>query len=176
MTGKVIQIVTLNGVLFGLGCCGTLQRFVFETGEFERVNAGDQAPAWPDTRAESAQVETLARVRESPSHPWQPYLSNYADGVDGHYAILRFNPEITGIEVWNLRSHEWASSSDDVLTLDQAHRLLQHMRPVRLERSADDGVDWSKVHELAGEIEREVAADDHDQADPGTTTRRRRGR
>lgn len=52
-----------------------------------------------------------------------PFLSNRADGVDGHYAIGRYNPS-GYYEYWNLRSHKWSSCSDDVLTIEQATELL----------------------------------------------------
>jgi ribosomal protein L37AE/L43A len=55
--------------------------------------------------------------------PWVPYLSDRADGVKGHYAIARWTPKGYR-EVWNLRSHQWASCSDDVLTLEDANALL----------------------------------------------------
>lgn len=55
--------------------------------------------------------------------PWVPYLSDRADGVRGHYAICRWNPRGYR-EAWNLRSHSWASCSDEVLTLEQAQKLL----------------------------------------------------
>lgn len=57
---------------------------------------------------------------------WVPYLSDRADGVEGHYAIARWNP--AGYrEVWNLRSHRWASASDDVLCLEEADSLLSQI-------------------------------------------------
>lgn len=74
--------------------------------------------------------EALAALSapEPAREAWSPMLSDRADGVSGHYAIVRWNP--AGYrEVWNLRSHEWASASDEVLTLDEATRLLQSMRP-----------------------------------------------
>ena len=56
--------------------------------------------------------------------PWTPVLKNRADGVDGHYAIGRFNP--SGYwEFWNLISHRWASASEEVLTFDEANSLLR---------------------------------------------------
>lgn len=55
---------------------------------------------------------------------WLPYLSDSADGVKGHYALARWNP--AGYrEVWNLRSHQWGSFSDDVLTLEEALGMLR---------------------------------------------------
>lgn len=55
--------------------------------------------------------------------PWVPYLSDRADGVRGHYAICRWNA--AGYrEAWNLRSHRWASFSEEVLTLEEAQKLL----------------------------------------------------
>lgn len=58
--------------------------------------------------------------------PWIPVLRNRADGVDGHYAIGRFNP--SGYwEFWNLISNKWASASDKVLSLDGANDLLSQL-------------------------------------------------
>lgn len=57
---------------------------------------------------------------------WGPYLSDKADGVCGHYAICRWNP--AGYrETWNLRSHRWASASDEVLTIETATDLLKRL-------------------------------------------------
>lgn len=56
--------------------------------------------------------------------PWCPYLVDRADGCKGHFAIGRWNP--AGYqEVWNLRRHAWAACSDDVLTLEEATKMLQ---------------------------------------------------
>lgn len=60
--------------------------------------------------------------------PWIPYLSDRADGVKGHYAIARWNPDGYR-EVWNLRGRGWGSFSDDALTLDEARDLLKGMAP-----------------------------------------------
>jgi hypothetical protein len=58
--------------------------------------------------------------------PWIPQLVDRADGVVGHYAIGRMN--VAGYcEFWNLRSHRWASASEDVLTLEQAQELLRNL-------------------------------------------------
>jgi hypothetical protein len=55
---------------------------------------------------------------------WAPYLSDRADGVQGHYAIARWNPRGYR-EVWNLRRHTWGAFSDDVMSLEEADYLLQ---------------------------------------------------
>lgn len=59
--------------------------------------------------------------------PWIPYLVDRADGVKGHYAIGRWNPKGYQ-EVWNLRTHNWAAFSDEVLTLDQSLELIKGLR------------------------------------------------
>lgn len=58
---------------------------------------------------------------------WVPYLSDRADGVQGHFAIARYDPIQKVREVWNLRNDCWASASDEVLTLDEALALLKTM-------------------------------------------------
>jgi hypothetical protein len=57
---------------------------------------------------------------------WVPYLSDRADGVQGHYAIARWNPRGYR-EVWNLRRHTWGAFSDDVMSLEEADYLLQQI-------------------------------------------------
>lgn len=57
---------------------------------------------------------------------WVPYLSDRADGVQGHYAIARWNPRGYR-EVWNLRRQTWGAFSDDVMSLEEADYLLQQM-------------------------------------------------
>jgi hypothetical protein len=57
---------------------------------------------------------------------WVPYLSDRADGVQGHYAIARWNPRGYR-EVWNLRRHAWGAFSDDVMSLEEADYLLQQI-------------------------------------------------
>ena len=76
----------------------------------------------------AARVRLRAALASAPvageREPWTPYLSDRADGVPGNYAIARWNP--AGYrEVWNLRKQAWGSFSDDVLTHEQAHGLLQ---------------------------------------------------
>jgi hypothetical protein len=73
-------------------------------------------------------------IRESAAQPapvqepvaWVPYLSDRADGVQGHYAIARWNPRGYR-EVWNLRRHAWSAFSDDVMSLEEADYLLQQI-------------------------------------------------
>ena len=57
---------------------------------------------------------------------WMPYLSDRADGVQGHYAIARWNPRGYR-EVWNLRRHAWGAFSDDVMSLEEADYFLQQI-------------------------------------------------
>ena len=76
----------------------------------------------------SVASRALAAAPQTPAAPvaWLPYLSDRADGVQGHYAIARHNP--AGYrEVWNLRSHRWASASDEVLTHDEALAILRKL-------------------------------------------------
>ena len=68
--------------------------------------------------------ENIAQPVPPARQPWEPYLSDRANGVKGSYAIARWNPKGYR-EVWNLWSHRWASASDDVLTLTKAESLLQ---------------------------------------------------
>lgn len=80
------------------------------------------APAAP----QSEQQDTQAPAPAPEPSAWVPYLSDRADGVAGHYAIARWNP--AGYrEVWNLRSHRWASASDDVMSLEEADSLLRQI-------------------------------------------------
>jgi len=58
--------------------------------------------------------------------PFEIYLIDRADGVKGHYAIGRMHPEGYQ-EVWNVRSHRWASVADDALTLEQASKFLMNI-------------------------------------------------
>lgn len=70
--------------------------------------------------------EPLATIPAAPlfREAWVPYLVDRADGVQGHFAIARWNP--AGYrEVWNLRTHQWSSFSDDVLTADEAFGMLR---------------------------------------------------
>lgn len=60
---------------------------------------------------------------EPAREPWIPYLSDRADGVQGHYAICRWNPKGYR-EAWSLYRETWGSASEEVLTLEQAQRLL----------------------------------------------------
>lgn len=73
----------------------------------------------------SAEIaEDAVTGEEHARQPWSPYLVDRADGVQGHFAIGRWNP--AGYrEVWNLRRHTWAAFSDDVLTLTEAENMLQ---------------------------------------------------
>ena len=59
--------------------------------------------------------------------PWMPYLSDRADGVQGRYAIARYNPILQCREVWNLLRDEWAAFSDEVFTEEEAIALLKTM-------------------------------------------------
>lgn len=72
----------------------------------------------------SALSEQPAPVQEPVA--WVPYLSDRADGVQGHYAIARWNPRGYR-EVWNLRRHAWGAFSDDVMSLEEADYLLQQI-------------------------------------------------
>lgn len=67
-----------------------------------------------------SRVPSMSDARKT---PWVPYLSDYADGVKGHYAIARWNPQGYQ-EVWNLWSHKWGSASEDFLTYAEALSLL----------------------------------------------------
>lgn len=66
----------------------------------------------------------LYKVSQQEPVPYLPFLSNRADGVDGHYSIGRYNPNLY-YEYWNLKAHKWSSCSDEILTLSQATELLQ---------------------------------------------------
>jgi hypothetical protein len=90
----------------------------------------DPAVAAATIRSLCGQIDearTAGAGASAEPEPWVPYLSDRADGVKGHYAICRWNPGSRGLgyrEAWNLRSHSWASCSDEVLTLEQAQKLL----------------------------------------------------
>jgi hypothetical protein len=83
---------------------------------------------------------------EPEPQPWVPYLSDRADGVRGHYAICRWNPHGYR-EAWNLRSHCWASCSDEVLTLEHARKLLAGLTvpPTAQAGDATNAADGVKV-------------------------------
>ena len=87
------------------------------------------------TRPQAALSSTAAPVEAK--SPWIPYLTDRADGVPGHYAISRWNP--AGYrEVWSLRSHRWASASDEVLTREQAENLLRNIHIPTAAPAADE--------------------------------------
>jgi hypothetical protein len=70
------------------------------------------------------QVGIMLTEDKRPRHPWEVYLADRADGCKGHFAIARWHP--SGYqEVWNLRKHTWGAFSDDVLTLEEAEKMLQ---------------------------------------------------
>lgn len=75
-------------------------------------------------RVEAAIRQAIEQAQQAEPVAWAPYLSDRADGVKGHYAIARWNPRGYR-EVWNLRRHEWAAYSDDVLSLEEADSLLR---------------------------------------------------
>lgn len=83
-----------------------------------------EAKGWNDCI--DAMMSTPPHSQQSDPIPWIPVLKNRADGVDGHYAIGRFNP-LGYWEFWSLISHKWASASDEVLTLDEANNLLREI-------------------------------------------------
>lgn len=89
----------------------------------------------PEEQAHYTEIATRAFAkREKAStppaqvvrQPWEPFLSDRADGVRGHYAICRMHPKGYR-EAWNLRSHQWTSASDEVLTLEEAQALLREI-------------------------------------------------
>ena len=69
-------------------------------------------------------LAAIAAATKQPRRNWIPYLSDRADGVRGHYAICRWN---TGgyQEAWSLYREQWGSASEEVLTLEQAEKLLR---------------------------------------------------
>ena len=73
-------------------------------------------------------ITAIQAALEAKDEPvaWVPYLSDRADGVQGHYAIARWNPRGYR-EVWNLRRHTWGAFSDDVMSLEEADYLLQQI-------------------------------------------------
>jgi hypothetical protein len=73
-------------------------------------------------------ITAIKAALEAKDEPvaWAPYLSDRADGVQGHYAIARWNPRGYR-EVWNLRRHTWGAFSDDVMSLEEADYLLQQI-------------------------------------------------
>ena len=70
------------------------------------------------------QVGLVSEKSKRPRHPWEVYLADRADGCKGHFAIARWHPNGYQ-EVWNLRKHTWGAFSDDVLTLEEAEKMLQ---------------------------------------------------
>lgn len=83
-------------------------------------------PVQPNGELQAAPQASQGATPAPEPAAWVPHLSDRADGVAGHYAIARWNP--AGYrEVWNLRSHRWASASDDVLCLEEADSLLRQI-------------------------------------------------
>jgi len=84
-------------------------------------------PMWNRVQMEAA-ITAIKAALEAKDEPvaWVPYLSDRADGVQGHYAIARWNPRGYR-EVWNLRRHTWGAFSDDVMSLEEADYLLQQI-------------------------------------------------
>lgn len=70
------------------------------------------------------QVGLVLDEGKRPRHPWEVYLADRADCCKGHFAIARWHPNGYQ-EVWNLRKHTWGAFSDDVLTLEEAEKMLQ---------------------------------------------------
>jgi hypothetical protein len=82
-----------------------------------------------DVNKIEAAITAIKQARSAPVQEpvaWVPYLSDRADGVQGHYAIARWNPRGYR-EVWNLRRHAWSAFSDDVMSLEEADYLLQQI-------------------------------------------------
>lgn len=81
---------------------------------------------WQARATRPAPNVSKANTPEQQPVAWLPYLADAADGVTGHYAIARKNP--AGYrEVWNLRCHQWAAFSDEVLTKDEALAILKKL-------------------------------------------------
>ncbi len=76
----------------------------------------------------SAQTEEVEQPMAR--KPWEPFLADRADGVRGRYAIARMHPDGYR-QVWNLRRHQWAAASDDVLTFEEASALLIAFAPTQ---------------------------------------------
>jgi hypothetical protein len=93
---------------------GALERYQVKRQDFDRF---------------ADEITAIKQALEQPVQEpvaWVPYLSDRADGVQGHYAIARWNPRGYR-EVWNLRRHTWGAFSDDVMSLEEADYLLQQI-------------------------------------------------
>ena len=81
-------------------------------------------------RLAAERIEVLLQSKQAPANeqvldaPWAIRLFDMADGVKGHYAIGRYNPE-GFYQYWNLKAHKWAACSDEVLTIQDANSLLE---------------------------------------------------
>ena len=113
-----------------------------------------------------ALANRLAEIEGQEPVAYLPYISDCADGVKGHYAIGRHNPKGYS-EFWNLRSHRWASCSDDVLTYDQAVDLLSKIEipTAAIPQSIPDGYEVhidsdGSVHVLCHDAKAAVEVED----------------
>lgn len=140
----------------------------------EALTAWHARQAWKFIGIAARALEPIKQALAAPVQKpvaWVPYLSDRADGVQGHYAIARWNPRGYR-EVWNLRRHAWGAFSDDVMSLEEADYLLQQItiptrKPtppaaqrqwIRLTRGEvgdlrDNGVFLGSVFEIADAIE-----------------------
>jgi len=53
--------------------------------------------------------------------PWEPYLHNYADAVDGHYCIARYNP--SGYCEF-LNKGKWCSAGEVIVIPDHRKTIV----------------------------------------------------
>jgi hypothetical protein len=114
-------------------------------------------------REAQAAIDNAPPAQQAPVQPvaWVPYLSDRADGVQGHYAIARWNPRGYR-EVWNLRRHTWGAFSDDVMSLEEADYLLQQItiptrKPTPPAAAVQEGRDWSLLEATQESLREHIA-------------------
>jgi len=54
--------------------------------------------------------EAIETIKDKDKHNGKPYLSNRADGVDGHYCIARKSPRGEFFEFWDFELKKWCSA------------------------------------------------------------------
>ncbi|CAN7592877.1 hypothetical protein LJR039_004313 [Pseudorhodoferax sp. LjRoot39] len=115
------------------------------------IEAG-QTQGWTPTPEELAQAGPSQAPAGVERQPWEPYLSDRADGVRGHYAICRMHPKGYR-EVWSLWRHEWSSAAEDILTLEQAQALLRDAiiptKPAGVEAAQQGQQDIAELRRLS---------------------------
>lgn len=90
----------------------------------EKILESDNAASIGQSASQcSGMTLKVARSRA----PYEPYLTDRADGVKGHYAIARWHP--SGYrEVWNTKLNDWSAFCSEVLSHEEALATLKRIK------------------------------------------------